>query len=74
MFQELENKIKQWCKEAGEDVSYEFLEVGHCNEMSFWTWRFLTTRSASLTFVVTEWRLYYAYAPEFHKFLDHRTL
>ena len=32
VFQELENKIKQWCKEAGEDVSYEFLQVGHCNQ------------------------------------------
>ena len=31
VFQEFENKIKQWCKEAGEDVSYEFLQVGHCN-------------------------------------------
>ena len=31
LFQEFENKIKQWCKEAGEDVSYEFLSVGHCN-------------------------------------------
>ena len=31
MFQEFENKIKQWCKEAGEDVTYEFLSVGHCN-------------------------------------------
>jgi len=29
VFQEFENKIKQWCKEAGEDVSYEFLSVGH---------------------------------------------
>ena len=25
--QQFENKIKQWCHEAGEDVSYEFLQV-----------------------------------------------
>ena len=25
--QEMENKIKKWCAEAGEDVSYEFLQV-----------------------------------------------
>ena len=25
--QEFENKIKQWCQEAGEDVSYEFIQV-----------------------------------------------
>ena len=27
VFQEFENKIKQWCEEAGESVSYEFLQV-----------------------------------------------
>lgn len=27
MFQEFENKIKQWCEEAGEGVSYNFLQV-----------------------------------------------
>ena len=27
VFQEFENKIKQWCEEAGEGVSYEFLQV-----------------------------------------------
>ncbi len=27
VFQEFENKVKQWCEEAGEDVSYEFLQV-----------------------------------------------
>lgn len=26
--QEFEREIKQWCKEAGEDVTYEFAQVG----------------------------------------------
>lgn len=35
VFQEFENKIKQWCKEAGEDVSYQFLVVGRRNDSNF---------------------------------------
>lgn len=27
LLEEFEKKIKQWCHEAGEDVSYEFLQV-----------------------------------------------
>lgn len=34
VLQEFENKIKQWCKEAGEDVSYQFLVVGRHNYSS----------------------------------------
>ena len=35
VFQEFENKIKQWCKQAGEDVSYQFLVVGRRNHSNF---------------------------------------
>jgi len=27
-YQEFEKQIKQWCKEAGEDVTYKFAQVG----------------------------------------------
>lgn len=27
-YQEFERQIKEWCEEAGEDVTYEFAQVG----------------------------------------------
>lgn len=27
-FKEFEDKIKKWCAEAGDDVKYEFIQVG----------------------------------------------
>lgn len=32
--QELENKIKLWCDEAGEEVSYEFLQRGNSCQLT----------------------------------------